>query len=150
MKALSLIPRSFFIFSSASCRWWSFFYARRKPCQEDRNDHAPSRDARDSLTEGSARSMQRKRRDATRSISVIRRQENATARHGQLSESPTLPSILSARSAFLREDIHQPRQFTTLNRSPRAELTTSATLKLYVKPVMPEFMAKWATDGAEK
>ena len=127
MKALSLIPRSFFIFSSASCRWWSFFYARRKPCQRDRNDHVPSPDARDLLTEGSVRSMPEQKQDATRSTNEIRRPENATERHGQSFEKPTLPSILSARSALRKEDIHRPRQFTTLNRSLRAELTTSAT-----------------------
>ena len=149
MKALRN-PLGAFSFKALPPFWLQGFFIGKMKCQEDRNDHVPSRDARSLPMEGSVRSMPKLKRDAMRSTSGILMQGNATVKPGQQSVKPTLPSILSARSAFLREDIHQPRQSTTLNRSLRAELTTSATLKLYVKAVMPEFTVKWATDGAEK
>ena len=149
MKALRYSLGAF-SFEALPPFWLQGFFIGKMKCPENLKDHVPFRDARSLLTEGSAKSMPKPRRDATRSTSEIPRPGNATVKHGQQFEKPTLPSILSARSALRREDIHQPRQFTTLNRSLRAELTTSATLKLYVKPVMPGFMAKWATDGAEK
>ena len=72
-------------------------------------------DARNSLTAGSARSMLRQRQDATRSISVIRRQGNATVRHGELSEQDTQPSILSARCVLPKDATRQRNTFTTSN-----------------------------------
>ena len=149
MKALRN-PLGAFSFKALPSFWLQGFFIGKMKCQEDRNDHALSRDARSLLTEGSVRSMPKPKPDATRSIREIRKPGSVTVKPGHQSVKPTLPSILSARSAFRKEDIHQPRQFTTLNRSLRAEPTTSATLKLYVKPVMPEFTAKSATDGAEK
>ena len=112
MKALRN-PLGAFSFKALPSFWLQGFFIGKMKCQEDRNDHALSRDARDSLTEGSARSMPKQKQDAMRSTSEIPRQGNATERHGLQFVKPTLPSILSARSVFLREDIHQPRQFTT-------------------------------------
>lgn len=149
MKALRN-PLGAFSFKALPSFWLQGFFIGKMKCQEDRNDHVPSRDVLSLPTEGFVRSMPKQKQDAMRSTSGILRQGNATEKHGQQFEKPMPPSILSARSALRKEDIHQPRQSTTLNRSLRAELTTSATSKLYVKPVMPEFMAKWATDGAEK
>lgn len=149
MKALRYPLGAFSFKALPPFRLQGFFIGKTK-CRKDRNDHVPFRDARDSLTEGSARSMPKQKQDATRSTSEIPRQGNATARPGQSFVKPMLQSILSARSALRKEDIHRLRLSTTLNRYLRAELTTSATSKLYVKPVMPEFIAKWATDGAEK
>ena len=125
MKALRN-PLGAFSFEALPPFWLQGFFIGKMKCQQNRNDHVPSRDARDLLTEGSVRSMPELKPDATRSTSVIRRPGNATVKHGQSFEKPTLPSILSARSAFRREDIHRLKQFTTLNRSLRAELTTSA------------------------
>nr|DAI64730.1 MAG TPA: hypothetical protein [Caudoviricetes sp.] len=102
-----------FSFKALPPFWLQGFFIGKTKCQRDRNDRAPSRDARDLLTEDSVRSMPKQKPDATRSTSEIPRQGNATARHGQQSVKPMPPSILSARSAFRREDIHQPRQSTT-------------------------------------
>ena len=102
-----------FSFKALPSFWLQGFFIGKMKCQEDRNDHAPSRDARSLLKEGSVRNMPKLKPDATRSTSEIRKPGNATVKHGQQSVKPMLQSILSARSALRREDIHQPRQFTT-------------------------------------
>ena len=108
MKALRYSLGAFSFEALPPFRLQGFFIGKTK-CPENLNVHVPFRDARSLLTEGSARSMPELKQDATRSTSEIRKPENATGRYGQSFEKPTLPSILSARSAFRREDIHQLR-----------------------------------------
>ena len=112
MKALRYSLGAF-SFKALPPFWLQGFFIGKTKCQRDRNDHAPFQDAQDLLTEGSVRNMPKLKPDATRSTSEIRKPGNATVKPGQQSVKPMLQSILSARSAFLREDIHQLRPSTT-------------------------------------